>query len=333
MAQDKKEPPVSFGVFGKSSMSELQPSDIIALVLSGCWLLAVVLFFTVLGGVGESADALTFVMVVMSIFLPVAVVWIGALAARNARVMRQESARLQLALDAMRRAYLTQVQTGGLGVRPSVERKLEEIVAAQRQTEHTIATFATRDTARSAASSGSAAKSADGQAALALGTPADDLQDPISNDDFIRALNFPDTENDSEGFAALRRALKDRQTAKLVRAAQDVLTLMSQDGIYTDDLIPDRARPDIWRKFATGTRGPDIAAIGGIRDRSSLALSAGRMKQDQIFRDAAHHFLREFDKTLASFEKRASDGEMAALANTRSARAFMLLGRVAGTFD
>ncbi len=57
------------------------------------------------------------------------------------------------------------------------------------------------------------------------------------------------------------------------------------------------------------------------------------MKQDPIFRDAAHHFLRLFDKTFAAFEKRANDGDIAALADTRTARAFMLLGRVAGTFD
>ena len=145
MAEQKKEPPVSFGIFGKSSFSELQPSDIIAIVLSGFWLLAVILFFTVAGGVQQGMDALTFVMVVMAIFMPVAVIWIGAMAARNARVMREESARLQLALDAMRRAYLTQVQNTSMGLKPSFERKLEEIAAAQRQTETAIVTFATRE--------------------------------------------------------------------------------------------------------------------------------------------------------------------------------------------
>ena len=43
--------------------------------------------------------------------------------------------------------------------------------------------------------------------------------------------------------------------------------------------------------------------------------------------------LRLFDRTFAEFEKDASDGEISALADTRTARAFMLLGRVAGTFD
>ena len=136
-----------------------------------------------------------------------------------------------------------------------------------------------------------------------------------------------------EGFAALRKAMRDRETAKLVQAAQDILTLLSQDGIYMDDLRPDRARPEVWRQFAQGARGRAVAPLGGVRDRSSLALSAGRMKQDPIFRDAAHHFLRRFDKTIAEFEKGASDGEISAMADTRTARAFMLLGRCAGTFD
>ncbi|MEP0155414.1 MAG: hypothetical protein ABJE81_12140, partial [Pseudophaeobacter sp.] len=150
---------------------------------------------------------------------------------------------------------------------------------------------------------------------------------------FIRALNFPETAEDEDGFTALRAALKDRKAAQVVQAAQDVLTLLSQDGIYMVDLRPDMARPEIWRQFAQGTRGRAVAALGGVRDRTSLALTSARMKQDPIFRDAAHHFLRRFDRMFAEFETEASDGEITALGDTRTARAFMLLGRVAGTFD
>jgi hypothetical protein len=156
---------------------------------------------------------------------------------------------------------------------------------------------------------------------------------PLSHEDFIRALNFPETAEDTEGFSALRKALKDRNASQLVQASQDVLTLLSQDGIYMDDLRPDRARPEIWRQFAQGARGRPIAALGGIRDRSSLALTSARMKQDPIFRDAAHHFLRRFDRAFAAFEAEASDADISALTDTRTVRAFMLLGRVAGTFD
>jgi hypothetical protein len=171
------------------------------------------------------------------------------------------------------------------------------------------------------------------QATLALGTPAEDMRAPVSVSDFVKAMNFPDNPDDRDGFRALRRALEDRTMAKLIRAAQDVLTLLAQDGIYMDDLKPDRAKPDLWRRFAKGERGREVASLGGIRDRSSLALTSGRMRQDTIFRDAAHHFLRQFDKTFTEFEANATDVEVADLAETRTARAFMLLGRVTGTFD
>ena len=100
-----------------------------------------------------------------------------------------------------------------------------------------------------------------------------------------------------------------------------------------DDLRPDRARPEIWRRFAQGERGRTMASLGGIRDRSSLALTAGRMREDTIFRDAAHHFLRLFDKMLVTFEPDARDEDLIALSETRTSRAFMLLGRVTGAFD
>ena len=151
--------------------------------------------------------------------------------------------------------------------------------------------------------------------------------------DVLRALNFPESPDDTEGFRALRLALADRTLAKLIRASQDVLTLLAQQGIYMDDMAPDRARPELWRKFAAGERGRTIAGLGGLRDRSCLALTAARMREDTVFRDAAHHFLRSFDKAMVALEPRATDTELSTLSDTRTARAFMLFGRVTGTFD
>jgi hypothetical protein len=235
----------------------------------------------------------------------------------------------------------TAQQVQAAAIKPSVERKLDEIAAVTKQAETVLATFSSRrDTAltvpsadRKAALAVPKADPEAEQPGLALGTPAEDLRAPLSVADFIRALQFPETPEDKEGFRALRLALEDRTVAKLIRAAQDVLTLLSQEGIYMDDLKPEMARPDLWRRFAAGERGRTIAALGGIRDRSSLALTASRMREDTVFRDAAHHFLRTFDKTFAIFEKNASDAELADLADTRTARAFMLFGRVTGVFD
>ncbi len=276
-----------------------------------------------------------FLLALMVIVLPVSLIWVAALSARSARMMRSESARLQAAIDAIRQAYVSQVQKGrSEPPHPGLLKRLDEIAAGQKNLEATLAMIgATRMAEAAHPAQMPDATMTDDQPALSLGTPAEALQPPLSNADFITALNFPETAEDVEGFNALRRALKDRNAAHLIQAAQDILTLLSQDGIYMDDLRPDLARPEVWRAFAQGARGRAIAALGGVRDRSSLALAQGRMKQDPIFRDAAHHFLRRFDRSFAGFEPNASDTEITDFAGTRSARAFMLLGRVAGTFD
>ncbi len=328
--------PTPLGIYDRPRPEIITSIEIAALVLSAIWLLGAIFFFLILrddSAAGDGAESLRFLMTMLAVFMPVAMIWVAATAAKASRVMREESQRLQAAIDAIRQAYLNQQQGQHLRTEASVTRKLDEIAAAARKTETALATFQTRrdEAPRPAAKPDS--EMVDDQPTLALGTQAVDMLPQLSNEDFIRALNFPETAEDQAGFAALRRALKDRTTSQLVQAAQDVLTLMSQDGIYMDDLRPDRARPEIWRHFAQGARGRPIAPLGGIRDRSSLALTNARMKQDPIFRDAAHHFLRRFDKTIAEFEKNASDAEISAMADTRTARAFMLLGRCAGTFD
>ncbi|MGC3938252.1 hypothetical protein ACOTTU_10640 [Roseobacter sp. EG26] len=330
--------PTPLGIYDRPKTEGVTVIEMAATALSCIWLLGAVIFFVVLpNDLSENLDGVRFLMTMLTVFMPVGMIWVAATAARSNRVMREESQRLQASIDAIRQTYIAQSQSGVVGPEPaSVARKLDEIAAATRKTETTVATFASRREADRPATPPVQTKPVpqpDDQPALALGTSAEDMAPPLAVEDFVRALNFPETAEDEAGFSALRRALKDRSAAQLVQASQDVLTLLSQDGIYMDDLRPDRARPEVWRQFGQGARGRPIAALGGVRDRSSLALTAGRMKQDPIFRDAAHHFLRRFDRTFADFERTATDSEISALAETRTARAFMLLGRVAGTFD
>jgi hypothetical protein len=314
-------------------------SEGVAVLLAVVWIGAVVAQLilspdTILMG------PLSMVMLLLAVFLPLALLWGIVSTARTIRALREEAASLQTAVDAMRHAYVVG-QQGGKTSQPEVEKKLDEIVEAQRKTETALAMFTSRRDAtltvpsadRKAALTMPIRMANDEQPTLALGTPAEDLRAPLTVGDFVRALHFPESPDDKAGFRALRLALEDRKTSRLIRAAQDVLTLLSQEGIYMDDLKPERCRPEVWRRFASGERGREIAGLGGIRDRSSLALTASRMREDPVFRDAAHHFLRSFDKTFAEFEKNATDSELADLAETRTARAFMLLGRVTGTFD
>ncbi|WP_170426984.1 hypothetical protein [Ruegeria arenilitoris] len=320
------ERPTPLGIYDKPSHPSVTEIEIVAIALSVVWLIVSVVFLVLPGKV----DGGGFVVTLLAVFMPVAMIWVAATAMRASRVMREESARLQTAIDAIRQAYVIQQQRAASLQEPGVSKKLDEIAEATKKAETALATFSSKRT--EPARGDKPAQSGD-QTSLELGTPAEEIAPPLTTDIFIRALNFPETQDDAAGFDALRLALQDRKVAQLVQASQDVLTLLSQEGIYMDDLRPDMARPEIWRQFAQGARGRAVAALGGIRDRSSLALTAARMKQDPIFRDAAHHFLRRFDHMIVEFEPDASDADLTALGDTRTARAFMLLGRVAGTFD
>lgn len=345
METGKPEAPLDLGIYGQQVRNKVELSDIIAAVLSLLWVGTVAGFWFFIGISSDDGtpgfNPMTFVMTMVSILLPIGLIWVASAGSKTARVMREEAARLQTSIDAMRHAYVSQQQAAGQMVKPSLENQLKEIAASQKQTESTIATFASRrehvtvppSTSKPALGAKTAPVPEDGQATLALGSPEGELRDPITIAEFIRALNFPENEDDIEGFRTLRRALDDRDVAKMIRASQDILTLLSQDGIYMDDLRPDRPRAETWRRFAGGERGPAVAGLGGIRDRSCLALAGGRMKQDPVFKDAAHHFLRQFDTVLTEFEANATDQELVEMGETRTARAFMLLGRIAGTFD
>lgn len=334
--QDEKSSPTPPA--GAQAEAATPLTEIVAALLALAWVGAVVAYvLTAPGG----TPPLGLVLTILVVLLPLALIWVGVTSLRSVRALRAEAARLHTTVEAMRRDYAASQAALQAALKPSVEKKLDEIERTTKNTETAIATFTSRrDTSltvpsadRKAALTVPRPEPQAEQPTLALGTPAEDLRAPVSVADFIRALQFPESPDDKEGFRALRLALEDRATAKLIRAAQDVLMLLAQEGIFMDDLKPDMARPELWRRFAAGERGRPIAALGGVRDRSSLALTAGRMREDPVFRDAAHHFLRTFDRAVQDFEANASDAELASLADTRTARAFMLLGRVTGIFD
>ena len=299
------------------------------------WLLGVGLY--VWAGLSPSG-VIGMAMTALVVVLPLGLAWFAVATLRAIGLLRAEAARLNAAVDTMRVGYSSTQQQAPSAVLPRPERAVEE---PSRQTDRPVSFASRRDSTLTVPSADrktallaprSAALSED-QPGLALGTPSDDGHAPLEMMDFLRAVHFPEGPDDVAGIRALRLALADRTTAKLIRAAQDVLTLLAQEGIYMDDLSPDRARPELWRQFASGARGRAIAGLGGIRDRSCLALTAARMREDAVFRDTAHHFLRSFDKAIAAIEPSATDAELSHLSDTRTARAFMLFGRVTGTFD
>jgi hypothetical protein len=285
---------------GQGTVDALAWAELLAALGGLVWLISVVW-----SGWGAGFGSL-----LLAAIGPLALILAVLTGLRQMRQLRDEGDALRSALDALR---AMQAQQGAARILSGGERRPAE--PARRET-------AERKPAP-----------VEEQPSLALGLSAEPFRPAMSVEDFIKALDFPEGPEDKDGFRALRLALDDPRTAKMIRAAQDVLTLLSQEGIYMDDLMPLTPPAAIWRLFAAGERGQPVAALGGIRDEEALHLLGKRMKEDPVFRDACHHFLRTFDKTLAAFEPEAVDGEMEALAHSRSARAFMLIGRVSGTFD
>tara|TARA_Y100000746_G_scaffold231932_1_gene247131 strand:+ start:354 stop:1328 length:975 start_codon:yes stop_codon:yes gene_type:complete len=156
---------------------------------------------------------------------------------------------------------------------------------------------------------------------------------PISLQDLISALNFPKDEKDTKGFQKLRIALSDSESGDLLRASQDVQTLLSQEGIYMDDLNHEASKPEIWRRYSKGERGVEISSMGIDNDHEFIPTILKKLQEDEIFKDATYHFLRHFDSSLQDFCKKASVEEIARFSNTRTARAFIVLGTVTNRFN
>ena len=313
-------------------------TEIVAIVLCTVWLLGLAsVFFLDSTTPADRLNNIQLQSATLAIFIPIAVIWIIMSTIRTNRLIHAESQRFRDAIASINKINITQQQEYGSEVNAFMLKKLDEIsnvihkIETQRDISHDFQFSEQRQQNTSVEETSAVFE--DDQPTLALGTIAENSKPVLHNSDFIQALNFPENTEDKNGFASLRKAMQNRETAQLIQAAKDILTLLSQDGIYMDDLRPDNVRPEVWRQFASGSRGRSISSLGGVRDNTSLAVVAGRMKQDAIFRDAAHHFLRQFDRAISTFTITATDVDLSTLSNTRTVRAFMLLGRVAGTFD
>lgn len=269
----------------------------------------------------------------LGLLLPMLLLAAAFFQARQLRMARQEAEALRRSLNDLRRKHQSETDTpearafaepAGLLAMPLLQRRPAPPVA---EPEDSQATFASR---RGNGMAGLPKPEVQGH--LDLGAAEEDTP-PLEAQDFLTALNFPQDPEDLDGFRALRLALAHAGAAPVILAAQDVLTLMSQFGLYMDDLAPDRARPELWRRFAQGERDAAMGDLGGIRDADALVACARAMREDPVFRDAAHHFLRRFDLMLSARLEELDDMAIIRLADTRSARAFMLLGRTAGIFD
>ncbi|WP_265500165.1 hypothetical protein [Paracoccus beibuensis] len=292
-----------------ASLSRRDRITTVGLTISGIWLFLVALFWILSPGEPDAGGGVGLLVSVAGIVLPVALVWLGVAQARQLAVLRAETDDLRRHLAHMRAPA------------PQDEDPADDARAPQP------ASMASRAAPVARPRPPAPPRTA---AAVAQPEPVENIEvDPAT---LIRALNFPDGPDDVEAIDALRHALRDKKNSKVLRAAQDVVTLLAGRDVYMDDLPPEPARPETWRRYAEGARGSAVAALGGIHQPEALQIAAAMIQDDEIFRDTAHHFLRHVDGLLARLVPQLDDLQIAVLADSRTARAFMLLGRVSGVF-
>ena len=310
-----------------ASLSNRDRITTVGMTLTGIWLFLVALFW-LLGPAApaEGPRGVARLVQIMGVVLPVALIWLGVSLARQLAELRAEADDLRARLSHLR----------------AVARGDEDALAGDPSLADVALADAPREAAmdRSPAPQEPAPQEPAPRPRAPLPRPRADQRHPAPRPEgeavdpltLIRALNFPDGPDDHDAIDALRQALQDPAHSRVLRAAQDVVTLMAGRDVYMDDLPPESARADVWRRFAAGERGSAVAALGGIHNPEALEIAAAMLAEDEIFRDTAHHFLRHFDGLLAGTVPQLDDMQIAVLADSRSARAFMLLGRVSGVF-
>ncbi|MSU88195.1 hypothetical protein GE300_01020 [Rhodobacteraceae bacterium 2CG4] len=312
-----------------------------SLVWAGC-VLAYAAGYLGTGAPGGAALLLALAGLGAALILPVAVFWAlallyaGLLAAQADSGAPDRSAALQRRIEAQDKRI------------EALERRLKTTDTALRRAEQTLAARpipAPAPTAAPAAAPQPAAAppaaDAPPPAAAAEAAQPDlplhgggDNHATLSLDDAVRALNFPRDANDREGFAVLSRAMGEPELARLLRSSEDTQTLLAQNGLYMDDLMPAPATSGDWRQFAKGGAArAALMPLNGITDSQALETVRGRMRADPIFRDTALHFQRKFDHMLHRIAPEASDATLLNLVDTRSGRAYVLLVQASSAPD
>ena len=103
---DNSQKKSGFGLSDRQSAEATRAVDRAALGIGIVWLLLSAGYFLFFSQ--DGLDGVRFLLILMVVFMPVAMIWVAAMAMRAARIMEAESARLQAAVDALRKAYVTQ---------------------------------------------------------------------------------------------------------------------------------------------------------------------------------------------------------------------------------
>ena len=156
--------------------------------------------------------------------------------------------------------------------------------------------------------------------------------DPLTWEIILKALNFPKDKNDVLGFSALKRAREHNAISELLRVSEDFLNLIAKDAIYLDDLIIEPPPVEAWLNFIRGDQNNNKRSLTCIGIDAQIQKLKSRIKSDAIFRDTSLMLMRRFDLLLRDRLETASDDEIFKIAETRSGKAFLIVGKLSDSF-
>ena len=150
---------------------------------------------------------------------------------------------------------------------------------------------------------------------------------------FVKAANFPDSEDDRETLDALYAVLSDRDAAGLLQAAEDTLSGLADIGLFMEDMLPHHAPAEVWRRYIVENDAAEAMELGGVRDAHAIEDVIAALNDKADFASTSDKFLKRYEDIVARMFNEGQDPELVVqLADSRSGRAYMLLGRSSGRF-
>jgi hypothetical protein len=183
---------------GLSAPANRQSQNVIVTVTIGLAVIWVIFSGFVFWNNPPMSPEVTLVFIGAAI-LPASILLICALMVKKSQILQQDAQRLHTAVEALRHSFIEQNQSDGqASFEASISRKLTEIGEEQRKIQSLLNQLPTTRTDGATGQSPPASdanhqEETNDQTVLELGTPLESFKAPLSNADFIRALNFPET--------------------------------------------------------------------------------------------------------------------------------------------
>lgn len=254
---------------------------------------------------------------------PILLIWLAAAHFRSSRNARDHIWALYSELNSLRESLYPEAQReeDGFQEEPLDTHAEHELPV---ETEHEVETYEPEptfasDTEYEEQSEAASSSQMETDSTARMSLPLDTL---------IRALSFADHEDDTEGFEAIDRAMDNDTTARLLEASQDVLHRLSTLNIFVDNLTLDIAQHEVWRFHAANASKSEIATLGAIKETDALEGVANLLEQDEQFRESAQNLIDQVNDQMMGIIGDADADQVAAFANSRTIRAFILLGNI-----